>query len=164
MIHVVLYEPEIPPNTGNVARTCAATDTPLHLIEPLGFSISDRQVRRAGLDYWDKLDLHVHSDWDAFLRYSTVGRETPVIAPLSTRGSRLYTAISTDLMQPDNRDPLYLLFGPETRGLPATILGLCGDRVYRVPMSTEFRSLNLSNTVALVLYNLLESRGFPGLV
>lgn len=166
MIHVVLYEPEIPPNTGNIARTCAATGVILHLIEPLGFSISDKHVRRAGLDYWDSLDLRIHPAWDAFLTCTNLhaakaGQAGPERAALfSTRGTRLYTEINTVA---DARDELYLIFGPETRGLPGAILAEFPESVYRVPMRPELRSLNLSNTVALVVYEVLRGRGFPGL-
>ncbi|MDA3949238.1 MAG: tRNA (cytidine(34)-2'-O)-methyltransferase [Spirochaeta sp.] len=158
MIHVVLVEPEIPPNTGNIARTCAATGTPLHLVQPLGFSISDRQVRRAGLDYWSDLDLHVHGDTDAFFAYlhdtATVpaGKDLP-IALLTTKGKRTYTDIPLD-------EELYLLFGPETRGLSGDILARYPQRRYRIPMLPGQRSLNLSNSVAVVLYDLLRRNGF----
>lgn len=159
----MLYEPEIPPNTGNVARTCAATGTPLHLIEPLGFSISSRQVRRAGLDYWNELDLSVHENWDTFLACAAAVDPEPRIAPLSTRGTRPYTSITEDMVAPGDAERVYLLFGPETRGLPQSLLDSRGKAVYRIPMSTGFRSLNLANTVALVLYELLARQGFPGL-
>ena len=159
MIHIVLYQPEIPPNTGNIARTCAATATPLHLIEPLGFSISDRQVRRAGLDYWELLNLSVHTDWQAFLSARSKQTTLSKLALLSTKGRRLYTDIGEDLA-----DDLYLVFGPETRGLPREILDSCPEDIYRIPMCTDFRSLNLANTVALVLYDQLSRQGFPGLV
>ena len=174
MIHVVLYQPEIPPNTGNIARTCAATGIALHLIEPLGFSISDKHVRRAGLDYWNSLDIRIHSSWDAFLRCTTPlattvnqnrdgssdGETHLRLALFSTRGVRLYTEIDAVA---DERNELYLVFGPETRGLPTEILSDRPESVYRVPMRPELRSLNLSNTVALVVYEILRARGFPGL-
>lgn len=168
MIHVVLYEPEIPPNTGNIARTCAATGVSLHLVEPLGFSVAERDVRRAGLDYWDLVDLHVHRDWRAFLDHcgvETGGVEKSEIAWafLSTRGTKLYTSIEPRPDTGEVRD-LYLVFGPETRGLPTELLAAHRDHMYRVPMSTTFRSLNLANTVALVLYDVLRRQGFPGLV
>jgi tRNA (cytidine/uridine-2'-O-)-methyltransferase len=175
LIHVVLIEPEIPPNTGNIARTCAATGTPLHLVKPLGFSISDRQVRRAGLDYWSDVNLHVHDDTDAFFAYlresasvpgatevghaehggevsDVPGTELP-IALLTTKGDQTYTDI------PCNAE-LFLLFGPETRGLSPDILARYPQRRYRVPMLPGQRSLNLSNSVAIVLYDLLRRNGF----
>lgn len=165
MIEVVLFEPEIPPNTGNISRTCAATGTPLHLIEPLGFSISDKHLRRAGLDYWDYLSISTHPDWPSFLDY--VAGKQGNLAFFSTRGARRYTEIplppppagescSTEI-------PLFIVFGPETRGLPGEILSDFADRTYRIPLRRELRSLNLSNAVALVLYDLLRRQGFSGL-
>jgi tRNA (cytidine/uridine-2'-O-)-methyltransferase len=151
-LHVVLFEPEIPPNTGNIARTCAATGTPLHLIQPLGFSVDEPYVRRAGLDYWSRLTLHRHDGWDQFHRTAENGR----LALLSTKGEKRYTEITEEV-------PLYLVFGPETRGLPTSLLGRYQDLVYRIPMGAEIRSLNLSNSVAVVLYDLLRRLGFPGL-
>lgn len=164
MIHVVLFEPEIPPNTGNVARTCAATGTPLHLVEPLGFSISDKHVRRAGLDYWESLDLTVHSDWPALITRIGSGR----FVLLSTRGTRLYTEIFTNESgraknSASGNGNLFVVFGPETRGLPKEILDAFPEAIFRVPMRATQRSLNLSNTVAVVLYELLRREGFPHL-
>lgn len=159
MIHVVLYEPEIPPNTGNVARTCSATGCSLHLVEPLGFSLSDRYLKRAGLDYWDQLDLIVHPDADSFLARSDDGYR----AFISTRGTRPYTDIAQTAHAAPFED-VYLVFGPETRGLPRELLSRFSHDVYRVPMLPQRRSLNLANTVALVLYEQLRQRGFPDLV
>lgn len=158
MIHVVLYEPEIPPNTGNIARTCAATGVPLHVVEPLGFSISDKHVRRAGLDYWDQLQLYTHPDWEGFVAQ----RITPDVnmAFISTRGIKRYTRIVPD-SAPDG--DIYLVFGPETRGLPEEILARWRTNTYRVPMRSGMRSLNLANTAALVLYEALRAQGFPNL-
>ncbi|MFP4211216.1 MAG: tRNA (cytidine(34)-2'-O)-methyltransferase [Alkalispirochaeta sp.] len=158
MIHVVLYEPEIPPNTGNIARTCAATGTPLHLIKPLGFSISDRHLRRAGLDYWDDLDLVVHDDFTAFERSLDGGSVR--LALLTTKGTLRYDQIRPPLPE----EELYLLFGPETRGLPADLLARHREHRYRVPMKQGLRSLNLSNSVAIVLYEQLRKRDFADLV
>ncbi len=160
MIHVVLYEPEIPPNTGNIARTCAATGTPLHLIEPLAFSLAEKEVRRAGLDYWDALNLTVHRDWANFCSAQTV--TTPAL--FSTRGRHLYTELFSSHGVNHEGEDLYLVFGPETRGLPDELIRKFYHSTYRIPMAPEFRSLNLSNTVALVLYEGLRSRGFPGLL
>ncbi|MFO8043923.1 MAG: tRNA (cytidine(34)-2'-O)-methyltransferase [Alkalispirochaeta sp.] len=151
---VVLYQPEIPPNTGNIARTCAATGTALHLIEPLGFSLEDRYLKRAGLDYWSDLSLTVHPDWQHFIEHT--GGTTPP-ALLTTKATRFYTQI------PVHHEPQYLVFGPETRGLPSEILGHWPESTYRIPMRPGLRSLNLSNTVALVVYHQLYQRQFPGM-
>tara|TARA_B100000614_G_C14312133_1_gene396702 strand:+ start:49 stop:558 length:510 start_codon:yes stop_codon:yes gene_type:complete len=155
---VVLFQPEIPPNTGNVARTCAATGIPLHLVRPLGFSLSDRYLKRAGLDYWDSLDLTVHDDWDAFCR-SRSSTWRPAL--LTTSGTISYTEIP--VFSGTAGATTHLVFGPETRGLPQDILAAWPDAKYRVPMRPGQRSLNLGNTVALVLYDQLAQRGFPGL-
>ena len=159
MIHVVLVEPEIPPNTGNVARTCAAVGVPLHLVEPLGFSISDKHLRRAGLDYWDALDLHVHRDVTAFFDTVAGSGGGSRYAMLTTKGARWYTEIAP----PPREEELYLLFGPETRGLSPDILARDEQDNYRIPMASGLRSLNLSNTVAIVLYDQLRRTGFEGL-
>jgi tRNA (cytidine/uridine-2'-O-)-methyltransferase len=153
MVHVVLVHPEIHYNTGNVARTCAVTGTPLHLVEPLGFSLEDRYLRRAGLDYWPFVDLTVHPDLPRFLR-AVGGRP---LAFLSARGRLRYTEIPF-------RQDLVLVFGRESTGLPEELLE-GEERVYRVPMRPipAARSLNLANTVALVLYEGLRQLGFPGL-
>lgn len=148
-MHVVLYQPEIPPNTGSVARLCAATLTPLHLIEPLGFKIDDKHLKRAGLDYWEFVDLHVHSSWQQFLEKSS-GRR---LLYFSKKASRSYTQVS--FAQDD-----YLVFGPETRGLPEEWIALNAERALRIPMTgTGVRSLNLSNAVAIVLYEGLRQLG-----
>ncbi len=154
-IAVVLYQPEIPPNTGNIARTCAAVGVPLHLIEPLGFSIEDRMVRRAGLDYWSSLDLTVHEDWESFVRTEKVTEP----ALITTKGTRAYTTIEA----PADSSPLHLIFGPETRGLPPEILDRWPGRRYRIPMRPGLRSLNLANSVAVVVYGQLARHGFQGL-
>jgi tRNA (cytidine/uridine-2'-O-)-methyltransferase len=158
LIHVVLYEPEIPPNTGNIARTCAATGIPLHLIEPLGFSISDRHLRRAGLDYWNDLELTVHPDFAAFEESRPV--ETTRFALLTTKGTAGYDRISP--AAPD--EDLYLIFGPETRGLPDDLLARYRDERYRITMKEGLRSLNLGNSVAIVLYEMLRKGDYAGLV
>ena len=148
-MHVVLYQPEIPPNTGSVARLCAATLTPLHLIEPLGFKIDDKHLKRAGLDYWEFVDLHVHSSWQQFLEKSTGKR----LLYFSKKASRSYTQLS--FAQDD-----YLVFGPETRGLPEEWIALNAERALRIPMmGSGVRSLNLSNAVAIVLYEGLRQLG-----
>ena len=151
-MHIVLVEPEIPQNTGNIARTCAATGAVLHLIRPLGFSLDDRYLKRAGLDYWHLMELHVHDDLTSFFR-STQGAHYHFA---STKAPRSYTEV---MYGPDDM----LIFGRETRGLPENLLSQCYDRCIRIPMRPEARSLNLSNSVAIVLYEALRQQGFPGL-
>jgi tRNA (cytidine/uridine-2'-O-)-methyltransferase len=148
-MHVVLFEPEIPPNTGSVARLCAATLTPLHLIEPLGFKIDDKHLKRAGLDYWEFVDLHVYKSWDDF-----VGRVGPSrLFFFSKKAQRSYTSVSYD-------DDDYLVFGPETRGLPEQMRAANADHTLRIPMiGSGVRSLNLSNAVSIVLYEALRQLG-----
>lgn len=152
-LHVALVEPEIPPNTGNVARLCAATGCALHLVEPLGFAIGDRELKRAGLDYWPHVRLTVHPSLDAFLE-ATAARSRWFI---STRGSKHYgeaTFARGDV----------LVFGKETRGLPAELLERYPDRALRIPMRNDsVRSLNLSTSVGIVTYAALQRLGFPDL-
>lgn len=153
MLQVALYEPEIPPNTGNIIRLCANTGSPLHLIKPLGFSLEEKQLRRAGLDYREFMTIHEHDSFDAML--DSLGK--PTIWTLSTRGTRNYTDAS---FSPGD----VLLFGPETRGLPIELIDRLGvHRCLRIPMQPDSRSLNLSNATALVLYEGLRQLGFPGL-
>ena len=148
-MHIVLFEPEIPPNTGSVARLCAATLTPLHLIEPLGFKIDDKHLKRAGLDYWEYVNLHVHKSWNAFIETATPKQ----LWYFSKRATKSYTATRYD-----NDD--FLIFGPETRGLPQEILEANADRALRIPMmGSGVRSLNLSNAVSIVLYEALRQLG-----
>jgi tRNA (cytidine/uridine-2'-O-)-methyltransferase len=148
-MQIVLYEPEIPPNTGSVARLCAATLTPLHLIEPLGFKIDDKHLKRAGLDYWEFVDLRVHKSWNHFIE--TAAPKTMWF--FSKRATKSYTAASYD-----NGD--FLVFGRETRGLPQEILETNAQRALRIPMMGEgVRSLNLSNAVSIVLYEALRQLG-----
>jgi tRNA (cytidine/uridine-2'-O-)-methyltransferase len=148
-VQIVLFEPEIPPNTGSVARLCAATLTPLHLIEPLGFKIDDKHLKRAGLDYWEFVDLRVHASWQHFL---------DAAAPenlwfFSKRATKSYTA--TRYQEED-----FLVFGPETRGLPREILDTHPERALRIPMAgAGVRSLNLSNAVSIALYEALRQLG-----
>lgn len=154
MIHIVLYQPEIPPNTGNIIRLCANTGAKLHLIHPLGFKLEDKALRRAGLDYHEWADVEQHDDFEAFMRDVSPKR----LFALSTKGRRSYTDV-------DYADGDVLIFGPETRGLPDDILGsLQQEQILRLPMKETSRSLNLSNTVAVVLYNAWASQGFPGSV
>ena len=152
-MHIVLYEPEIPSNTGNIARTCVVTGTTLHLIEPLGFRIDEKSVRRAGLDYWQDVDIHVYKDFDAFLTENKGGN----FYFLSTKGKAYYHERSF-------KEEDYLIFGPETRGLPEEILSAYEDQVLKVPMGKSYRSLNLSNSVAIVLYEGLRQLGFKDML
>ena len=153
-IHIVLVEPEIPPNTGNIARTAAATDSVLHLVKPLGFSLDEKSLRRAGLDYWPYVSLEVHDSLDAFLdKYR--GRRMWLS---TTKGGRLYT-------EADFRDEDMILFGKETAGLPHEFIEARKEWTIRIPMSssTRLRSLNLSNAANIVLFEALRQLDFPGL-
>ncbi len=147
-LHVALIQPQIPPNTGNIARLCAATDTPLHLVEPLGFSLDAREVRRAGLDYWDKVDLWVHPDWFAFR--DAIGRDRCLYFSANA---------ANDYRKASFRQRDVLVFGSETEGMPARILEKHPERCFRIPMSGEVRSLNLANAVSVVLYEGLRQLG-----
>jgi len=152
VLNVVLYEPEIPPNTGNIIRLCANTGCRLHLIEPLGFSLEDKQMRRAGLDYSEYATVKIHRDYQSFLETEKPER----LFGLTTKGSRYYHEVAF-------QEGDYLMFGPETRGLPADVRdGLCDGHRLRVPMQPDSRSLNLSNTAALVVYEAWRQLGFPG--
>ena len=152
-LHLVLVEPEIPPNTGNVARLCAATGCALHLIEPLGFSIDDRALKRAGLDYWHKLMIVVHPSLDAFLTETADRRRWF----LSTRATRTYAQAT--FLRGD-----FLVFGRETKGLPQSLLDAQTEQTLRIPMRQDsVRSINLSSAVAVVTYAALQSLGFPEL-
>ena len=153
-IHIVLVEPEIPQNTGNIARTCAVTGCVLHLVGPLGFSIDDRQLKRAGLDYWHMLDIHSYENYDAFLRENP---QAPAYY-LSTKAPLRYDQVRY-------QDGDYLVFGPETRGLPASILdALPAEQKIRIPMVPDSRSMNLSNAVSVVVYEAWRQLGYPGAV
>ena len=147
-IQVALIQPQIPPNTGNIARLCAATDTPLHLIEPLGFSIDDAQVRRAGLDYWDRVDLWVHPDWFAFRDAMNRSR----CLYFSAKAKRSY-------LEAPYRANSCLVFGSETEGMPLRILEKHPDQCFTIPMTGSVRSLNLANAVSIVLYEALRQTG-----
>lgn len=170
MFHVVLMEPEIPPNTGNVARTCAATASMLHLIKPLGFNVDDRTLKRAGLDYWHFLSAedagqkddryaltrygHIHENVDEVLREAE--KSGARIWYATTKAPRMYTEV-------EYRPGDYLMFGPETRGLPETLLQAHPERCVRIPMQEAARSLNLSNSVAILLFEALRQNDFAGL-
>lgn len=153
MIEIVLIEPEIPQNTGNIARTCVATGSRLHLVEPLGFSISDRQLKRAGLDYWFDLDLTIWPDFDSWQR--AFAGKTMFYA--TTKAPRHYA-------EPVYPDDTVLVFGKETKGLPESLLMARPERCIRIPMRADSRSLNLANAVAVVTYEVLRQQGFPGLM
>jgi tRNA (cytidine/uridine-2'-O-)-methyltransferase len=150
LINIVLYQPEIPPNTGNIIRLCANTGAKLHLVEPLGFVLDDARLRRAGLDYRDMVDVSRYVNWDCFMRANPGMR----LWAISTRGKTRYDQV---LFQENDA----LLFGPETRGLPGNVLEQVGvDHVLRLPMHQSSRSLNLSNTVAIALYEALRQQDF----
>ena len=151
-IHIVLHEPEIPQNTGNIARTCAATGASLHLIHPLGFTIDDRRMKRAGLDYWDKLDVHHYENVEDFFA------RNPGVAIyfFSTKAPNRHT----DVAYPEE---VYLMFGKETKGLPEDLLFAHPEACVRIPMRNHLRSLNLSNSVAIAVYEVLRQYNFEGL-
>ena len=153
-LHIVLVEPEIPPNTGNIARTAAATDSVLHLVKPLGFSIDDKSLKRAGLDYWPYVKLEVHESLDEFM--AEYGDRRMWLA--TTKGGRSYTDVKY-------RDEDMILFGRETAGLPRDFIAAHAERAVRIPMSanTRLRSFNLSNSVIVVLFEALRQLDFPGL-
>lgn len=158
-LHVVFVNPEIPPNTGNIARTCAATDTVLHLVKPLGFSIDDKALKRAGLDYWPFVKLEVHESLDDFMKKYGADGETPHRMFLATtKGGHIYT-------EPEYRDEDMFLFGRETAGLPRPFIEEHKDTAIRIPMSadTRLRSFNLANSANIILFEALRQLGFPGL-
>lgn len=152
-INIVLLEPEIPQNTGNIARTCAATGASLHLIRPLGFEINNAKLKRAGLDYWDKLDITYYDGLDDFY----VKNPNAEIYFFSTKAPRCYADVSYP------NDP-YIMFGKETRGLPEELLQKNADRCVRIPMRDSLRSLNLANSVAIAVYEILRQDDFQGLL
>ncbi len=152
MLNIVLVEPEIPQNCGNIARTCAATGSRLHLIEPLGFDISEKAVKRAGLDYWHLVDVRVYRDLDHFFRENQVTQ----MRCLSTKAPQSYDSVS---YHPD----CFLFFGKETKGLPEDFLEAHREDCVRLPMVSEARSLNLSNSVAIAVYEALRQNGFSQL-
>ena len=152
MVNIVLVEPEIPQNCGNIARTCAATRSRLHLVEPLGFDISEKAVRRAGLDYWPMVDLTVYPNLDELFR-----RNPDMDLWLAT------TKAPRDYAQARFRNDCWLFFGKETAGLPEAFRLAHEERCIRIPMRPDARSLNLSNSVAILTYEALRQQGFPGL-
>ena len=151
-VNIVLLEPEIPQNTGNIARTCAATGAALHLIKPLGFEIDDRKLKRAGLDYWHELDITYYENLDDF----NAKNPDAEIYYFSTKAPRAYTEI-------DYPSPVFLMFGKETKGLPEPLLEANLDRTVRIPMREHLRSLNLSNSVAVGVYEVFRQHGFDTL-
>ena len=151
-LNIVLVEPEIPQNTGNIARTCAAIGATLHLVKPLGFDISEKAVRRAGLDYWDKLNIIVYENLNEFKEKV----KTNDLYLLSTKSKKVYSDVNY------TKDS-YLVFGPETRGLPEDYILENFDRAVRIPMRENLRSLNLSNSVAIVAYEAEKQVNFNGL-
>ena len=149
MLNIVLHEPEMPANTGNIGRTCVAAGARLHLIEPLGFSINDKMVKRAGLDYWDILDVTVYDDFNDFCERNPGAK----IYMATTKAHKTYTEVS---YEPD----CYIMFGKESAGIPEEILVDHEDTCVRIPMIGDIRSLNLSNSVAIVLYEALRQNNF----
>lgn len=148
-MNIVLFEPEIPANTGNIGRTCVATGTKLHLIEPLGFRLDEKEIKRAGLDYWKDLDVTVYENYEDFLRRNPNAK----VYMATTKARHVYTEVS---YEPD----CFIMFGKESAGIPEDILLENKDTSIRIPMIGEIRSLNLSNSVAIVLYEALRQQNF----
>ena len=156
ILHIVMVEPEIPQNTGNIARTCAILGAKLHLVHPLGFQISDKAVKRSGLDYWDKLEIEEHDSLDSFLEKYKPEENNMFFA--TTKGKHIYSDVDYSDM-----DEVFLLFGKETKGLPEDLLKKYLDKTIRIPMRETLRSLNLSNSVAIIAYEVGRQRGFERL-
>ena len=155
-LNIVLVEPEIPQNTGNIARTCAALGAKLHLVKPLGFEISDKYLKRAGLDYWDKLEIEEHNNLNDFLaKYSP---ENNNMFFVTTKGKNCYSDLNYS-----NLDTVFLLFGKETKGLPEDLLTKYIEKAIRIPMKPGLRSLNLSNSVAILAYEVFRQTNFDSL-
>ena len=150
--NIVLLEPEIPANTGNIGRTCVATGSRLHLIEPLGFRLGEKDIKRAGMDYWPQLDVTTYSNYEDFLRRNPGAR----IYMATTKGAKVYSQVR---FEPDS----YLMFGKESGGIPEELLLENKERAIRIPMLGDTRSLNLSNAAAIVLYEALRQNGFAQL-
>ncbi len=148
-MNIVLLEPEMPANTGNIGRTCVATNSRLHLIEPLGFKLNEKMLKRAGLDYWDKLDVTVYSDYQDFLDKNPGAK----IYMATTKAHKVYT-------EPEYEPDCYIMFGKESAGIPEEILLDNQENCVRIPMWGDIRSLNLSNSVSIVLYEALRQNGF----
>ena len=152
MLNIVLYEPEIPANTGNIGRTCVATGTRLHLIEPLGFKLNEKSLKRAGMDYWKDLDVITYIDYQDFLEKNPEAK----IYMATTKAHKVYTDVE---YEPD----CYIMFGKESAGIPEEILVEHEEDCMRIPMNGDIRSLNLGNSVAIVLYEALRQNGFAGM-
>ncbi|ALV21330.1 MAG: tRNA (uridine(34)/cytosine(34)/5-carboxymethylaminomethyluridine(34)-2'-O)-methyltransferase TrmL [Carnobacterium sp.] len=151
--HIVLFEPQIPANTGNIARTCAGTNTHLHLIEPLGFLTDDKHLKRAGLDYWNDVNITYHADLDAFLDHAKNGQ----LHLITKFGHRIYSEVDYT----DTEEDHYFIFGKETTGLPEEFMRAHEEDCLRIPMDdTHIRSLNLSNTAAILIYEALRQQNF----
>lgn len=155
-LNIVMVEPEIPQNTGNIARTCAATDAKLHLVKPLGFELSDKYLKRAGLDYWDKLEIEIHESLQEFLQKYPPEENAMYFS--TTKGKQCYSDINYT-----KSEEIYILFGKETKGLPEDLLQKYIKNTIRIPMRKHLRSLNLSNSVAIVTYEVLRQFNFNGL-
>ena len=151
-LNIVLYEPEIPANTGNIGRTCVATDTRLHLIEPLGFRLDEKSIKRAGMDYWKDLDVTTYVNWEDFCQKNPEAK----IYMATTKAKHVYTEVSYE-------SDCYIMFGKESAGIPEEILKDHPDTCVRIPMVGETRSLNLSNSVAIVLYEALRQNEFSNM-
>ena len=156
-LHIVLVEPEIPQNTGNIARTCAATGSTLHLVRPLGFQVTDKYLKRAGLDYWDKLDIIEHESFITFLKQYSPEENNMFF--VSTKARHCYSDIDYSKL-----NEVFLLFGKETKGLPEDIIKQYIDKTIRIPMRNGLRSLNLSNSVSIVAYEVLRQTNFNDLL
>ena len=152
MLNIVLFEPEIPANTGNIGRTCVATNTRLHLIEPLGFRLTEKNLKRAGMDYWNDLDVTTYIDYQDFLEKNPNAR----IYMATTKSPNLYTEVNYE-------EDCYIMFGKESAGIPEEILAQHKEDTIRIPMVGDIRSLNLGNSVAIVLYEALRQTGFAGM-
>ena len=152
MLNIVLYEPEIPANTGNIGRTCVATGTRLHLIEPLGFKLNEKSLKRAGMDYWNDLDVTTYIDYQDFLGKNPGAK----IYMATTKAHKVYTEV-------DYESDCYIMFGKESAGIPEEILVEHEEDCMRIPMNGDIRSLNLGNSVAIVLYEALRQNGFAGM-
>lgn len=152
MLNIVLYQPEIPYNTGNIGRTCVATNSKLHLIKPLGFSLDQKEIKRAGLDYWPKLNLSVYESYEEFLEQNN----NPKVWLATTKAHKIYTDATYGADD-------YIMFGPESRGIPEEILVEHEPECIRIPMYGEERSINLCNSVSIVLFEALRQGGFTGL-
>ena len=156
-LHIVMVEPEIPQNTGNIARTCAATGAKLHLVKPLGFEITDKHLKRAGLDYWDKLEIEEHESLADFLQAYPIENHATFLA--STKSQQTYC--EEDYIK---FNEVFILFGKETKGLPEELIYNNPNTALRIPMGKNLRSLNLSNSVAIVLYEALRQHDFFDLI